>query len=159
MAGYGDDNGLTNWLSANGYTLPGSAPATAVLREHGSVYIDGTYVRRFPGQPTAGAAQEREWPRSNATDRYGNPLPSDEVPQRVIDASYQAAYLEATKPGLLTTTYTPGQAKVLTEVKGVKWTLVGEMSGPQAMVPISTRIEGILAPILVPDDLPAAMVV
>lgn len=159
MAGYGDEAGLTAWLSANGYTLPTGAPDAAVLLERGSVYIDGTYGPRFPGSPTGGAAQEREWPRTGATDRYGNALASDTVPQRVINAAYHAAYLEAGSPGMLATTYTPGTQKVLTEVKGIKWQVVGNASGDKAMVPISTAIEGILYPILTIEDIPAILVV
>lgn len=159
MAGYGDEAGLTAWLSANGHTLPTGSPDAAVLLERGSVYIDGTYAGRFPGTPTGGAAQEREWPRTGATDRYGNALASDTVPQRVINAAYQAAYLEAGSPGMLATTYTPGTQKVLTEVKGIKWQVVGNASGDKAMVPISTAIEGILFPLLTPEDMPAILVV
>ena len=69
MAGYGDDDGFQAFLTANGYTLPDGAPAAAVLRQRGSVYVDGTYSLRFSGSPTGGAAQEREWPRTGATDR------------------------------------------------------------------------------------------
>jgi hypothetical protein len=159
MAGYGDDDGLTAWLGANGYSLPVGAPSAAVLRQRGSTYIDGAYGDRFSGSPTGGASQEREWPRTGASDRYGNALAPDAVPVRVVEASYYAAYLEAKKPGLLSLTYTPGTQKVLTEVKGIKWTVVGDASSDGSMVPVSTAIEGILAPLLSPADLPAVLVV
>lgn len=157
MAGYGDDSGFNSWLTSNGYSLPSGAPSEAVLRERGSVYLDGTYAGRFPGTPTNGAAQEREWPRTDATDRYGNALASNTVPQRVINASYQAAYLEATSPGIFATTYTPGNNKVLTAVDTIKWTVVGDAS--DGMTPISTAIEGILYPLLTIENLPGIVVV
>lgn len=159
MAGYGDDSAFTAWLEANGYALPESAPTAAVLRQRGAVYVDGTYGLRFPGTPTGGATQDRAWPRSGATDRWGNALDASTVPTRVIEASFEAAYIEAGSPGLLSTTYTPGTNKVLTEVKGIKWTVVGDASGSKAMVMISTAIEGLLGPLLVASDIPHALVV
>lgn len=159
MAGYGTDAEFQTWLTAKGRVLPGDAPAVAALRERGSTYLDGLYYHRFPGFPTGGAVQERQWPRKNAYDRWGNDLQSDVVPTRVIEASYEAAWIEAISPGALATTYTPGKNKVLTEVKGIKWQVVGDAKNDQAMVLVSTEIEGILGPLLVPRDIPAIMVV
>lgn len=159
MAGYGDDSGFSDWLTANGHSLPVGSPTAAVLRQRGSVYVDGTYGLRFPGSPTGGAGQEREWPRTGAADRYGNSIDPNTVPTRVIEASYQAAWIEANAEGTLATTYTPGSQKVLTEVKGIKWEVVGKPDGERSMIPISTAIEGLLSPLLVPADLPAVLVV
>lgn len=159
MAGYGTDAEFEAWLSANGFALPTGAPDKAVLRERASIYVDGLYGARFPGRPTGGAAQEREWPRTGAVDRYGNAMPTDAVPDRVEQATYQAAYLEATTKGGLSATYTPGTQKVLTEVKGIKWTVTGDASKDGAMVPVSTAVEAILAPLLTAADLPAVLVV
>ena len=156
MAGYGSDDGLDTWLAEQGYVLPTGSPTNAVLRQRGSVYLDGAYGNRFPGEPTSGD-QERAWPRTNAVDRYGNALSG--IPARVINASYQAAYLEALKPGFLFKTYTPGQNKVLTEVKGIKWQVVGDKTSNTSMIPVSTAIEGILQPILTASGLPAILVV
>ena len=157
MAGYGDDAGFQAWATENDYTVP--AGTVAAARQRGSVYIDGTYYARFPGVPAGGASQERAWPRKSAVDRYGNALPDDEVPQRVINASYEAALLELQTPGFFSKTYAAAERKVLTEVKGIKWTVVGDSKGQMANVPISTTIEGILAPLLVPADIPVALIV
>lgn len=46
MSGYGTDEGFTAWLTANGYTLAEGAPAKAVLRERGSAYVDGLFLKR-----------------------------------------------------------------------------------------------------------------
>jgi hypothetical protein len=159
MAGYGTDAEFQTWLTAKGRVLPADAPAVAALRERGSVYIDGLYYRRFPGYPTGGAAQERQWPRSGAADRWGNDIASDDVPPRVVEASFEAAWIEATSPGALSATYTPGQNKVLTEVGNIKWTVVGDASGDDAMWLVSTVIDGILGPLLMPRDIPAILVV
>ena len=157
MAGYGSDSGFDTWLAANGYSLPAGSPTNAVLRERGSVYIDGTYETRFPGQPAAGAAQERSWPRSGASDRYGNALTG--IPDRVIRASYQAAWLEAGSAGILSRTYTPGTEKVLTKVDKIEWKVVGSDMGKYMYVPVSSVIEGLLAPILTVEDIPGILAV
>jgi hypothetical protein len=158
MAGYGDDTGFTDWLTANGYSLPDGAPSAAVLRQRGSTYVDGTYGSRFAGQPAGGVIQEREWPRTGAADRYGMDIPDSTVPQRVIEASYHAAYAEAVTPGSLSTTYTPGTAKVLTEVKGIKWEVVGDATKAGSMIPVISAVEGKLAPLLV-QPVPGIIVV
>lgn len=161
MAGYGDNAGLDAMVAAMGYIYPSGVTEGQkdAARQRGSIYIDGTYGYRFTGVPTGGAAQERQWPRTGARDIYGNSLPSDTVPQRVIDASYEAAFLTLSNPSIFATTYTPGTNKVLTEVKGIKWEVVGDASASGAMIPISTVIEGILAPLLSPKTQPALMVV
>jgi len=157
MAGYGTDASLATYLAETGRVLPASATAAAV-RATGSAYIDSTYGSRFTGEPTDGISQEREWPRTGAS-AYGTALASNLIPQRVVTASYEAAWIEAQKPGSLSRTYTPGEQKVLTEVKGIKWEVVGDASKEGAMRPISTTIEGMLAPLLVPEAMPAILVV
>lgn len=157
MAGYGTDEAFQTWATDNGYTVPAGTVAAARLR--GSVYIDGAYGSRFPGRPTGGVDQEREWPRTGATDRYGNALPSDEVPLRIEHAAYHAALIELQTPGFFSKTYTASERKVLTEVKGIKWTVVGSAKGEMAEVPVSTTIAGMLAPLLLPEHAPAILVV
>jgi hypothetical protein len=99
MAGYGDDTAFAAWLTDNGYTLPGTAPAPAVLRNRGSQYIDAVYGSRFVGS-VVDPVQERQWPRESAIVN-GKLMPSNVVPTAVIQASYFAAYQEAVKPGSL----------------------------------------------------------
>ncbi|WP_099867225.1 hypothetical protein [Pararhizobium haloflavum] len=81
------------------------------------------------------------------------------IPLRVEHAAYEAALIERRTPGFFSKTYTAAERKVLTQVKGIKWTVVGDAKGETVNVPMSTTIFGILAPLLVPDDLPAIMVV
>lgn len=153
MAGYGDDSGFSTWLSANGYELPVGAPTAAVLRQRGSVYIDGTYVTKFSGTPANGAAQEREWPRTSATDRYGNALASDSVPTRVVEASYMAAYLEASSPGSLAASGSASAAVKRERVEGaveVEYQASTKAWAAEDLVPKFTAIEAILAPLLSP---------
>ncbi|MER8532111.1 hypothetical protein NKH61_05205 [Mesorhizobium sp. M1005] len=150
MAGYGDDAGFTAYAAAAGYTVP--AGTIAAARQRGSAYIDGTYGSRFPGQPTGGIAQEREWPRTGAT-AYGSALASDLIPQRVIDASYEAAYLELLKPGSLSISFDPSRKVKRQKVEGIEREFFepsdsGNIFAPDA--PVSTIIEGLLAPLIGP---------
>lgn len=148
MAGYGDDTAFAAWMAANGYALPVGAPTAAVLRQRGSTYIDGLYGPRFGGVPTGGFVQERAWPRTGAC-AYGSSIDDAVIPEAVVQASFFAAYAEAVSLGSLSATYTPGTAKVLTEVKGIKWEVVGDASKPGAMVPVISAVEGLLAPFLI----------
>ncbi|TIP70576.1 MAG: hypothetical protein E5X53_26295 [Mesorhizobium sp.] len=150
MAGYGDDAGFTAYATAAGYTVP--AGTIAAARQRGSSYIDGTYGMRFPGQPTGGLAQERAWPRTGAT-AYGVTLASDLIPQRVIDASYEAAYLELVKPGSLSISYDPAKKVKRQKVDVIEREFFepgagGNIFAPDA--PVSTIIEGLLAPLIGP---------
>ena len=62
----------------------------------------------------------------------------------VQSAIYEAAMVEVTTPRFWTATFTPSQQKVLTEVKGIKWTVVGGASGYGSASPRSTKIDNML---------------
>ncbi|AID29245.1 DnaT-like ssDNA-binding protein [Mesorhizobium jarvisii] len=161
MAGYGSDNALKAYWDAAGYTYAADAPFAA-LRQRGSAYVDGTYGLRFTGQPTGGIAQEREWPRAGAT-AYGSALASDLIPTRVEEASYEAAYIELKKPGSLSISFDPAQRVKRQKVDVIEREFfepgdTGNIFAPNA--PVSTIIEGLLAPLIGPVfGLPAIMVV
>ena len=74
----------------------------------------------------------------------------DATSDYVEEATYEAASLELATPGFFTATYTAQERKVLTEVKGIKWTVVqGEADRAEAWAnatPVSTRIESMLSP-------------
>ena len=157
MAGYGSDSGFDDYAADNGYEIP-SGNVTAA-RQRGSVYLDGHYYQRWPGEPTGGIDQERSWPRKTATDRFGNAVDDAAVPTRVVSASYEAALLELGTPGFFAKTFTEADKKVLTKVQSISWTYTGNTKGDRSSSPVSTVIENILAPILTPDDLPSALIV
>lgn len=95
MAGYGTDQGFEDWLASQGLELPDGAPAIAVLRQIGSDYVDGAYESKLQCSKRAGGfEQERAWPRAGHTVRC-EPVPDDLIPQAWINASYRAAYLQA----------------------------------------------------------------
>lgn len=108
MAAYGTDEGFTTWLAEQGHTLPGTAPAPAVLRARGSAYVDG-YEAYWTGARTGGVMQELGWPRAGATSNCTIAVPDDVIPPAVTTASYRAAWLDAVTPGILAgSTTAPG---------------------------------------------------
>ena len=81
MVPYGNDQGLIDYLAETGRTLAeGAVPS--VLRHYGSLYVD-QFEPDFCG---AALSFDNSFPR----DIY------DPTPQRVINASYEAAYAYST---------------------------------------------------------------
>jgi hypothetical protein len=148
MAGYGDDDGFTAYMTANGYTVPeGNIPAA---RQRGSAYIDATYGARFTGMPTGGVEQERAWPRTGAT-AFGTALASDIIPVRVVNASYEAALIEMREPGSLSAIISGTSLIKRERVEGaveVEYAVSDKTDLATAAQPIVTAIEGMLAPLL-----------
>lgn len=156
MAGYGDNAGFTAYAEAAGYVIPdgtGDAQITAA-RQRGSLVID-RYEPKFSGKRTGGYAQERAWPRTGATTYYGEAIPDNTVPVAIINASYEAAFLELTNPGSLSPVVT-GSSTVRREKVGaleVEYNSSSSMSAEDLVklaTPVVTAIEGLLWPFLVP---------
>ncbi|WP_299663849.1 hypothetical protein [uncultured Ruegeria sp.] len=70
----------------------------------------------------------------------------DQSSEVLENATYEAANLELATPDFFSKTFTADQQKVLTEVKGIKWTAVGDASGVDAARPMSTKIHAMLEP-------------
>lgn len=70
----------------------------------------------------------------------------------VEEAAYIAASLELATPGFFSKTYTAAEQKVLTEVKGFKWTVVGDASSTYSGMPVSTLIDALFWPYIVDAD-------
>lgn len=134
MAGYGTLNGWRAYAAARGDNAPtaaSDADANAALLR-ASDHIKYRYV--------------------------ANLLPGyDETLDVVEFATYVAASLELATPGFFSKTYTPGEQKVLTEVKGIKWTVVGDASKSYAAQPTSTLIDAMFAPYIIDRDEPGFM--
>jgi hypothetical protein len=152
MSGYGTEAGFEAWLEATGRTLPNGSPDIAVLLERGSIYIDSTYGPRFVGEPTDPVAQEREWPRTNATI-YDVAIATDAIPARVVAATYEAAWMEANSPGSLSVTVNPNARVKRNKVDVIEQEFfepsapaMGTGSAVQAT--LSSTIEGLLFPLL-----------
>jgi hypothetical protein len=158
MAGYGSDQGFTDYTAAAGYTVPSGTVAAA--RQRGSVYIDGTYGWRFPGVPTDGLAQDRAWPRTGAIDWYGAAIDPSLIPVCVINASYEAAYLEMTKPGSLSVISSSAKTVAKLKAGSVEIDYAGSAGATVASsVPFSTLIEGMLMPVTGPVNFASVLIV
>lgn len=164
MAGYGTDDAFKAYAEAAGYVLPdGTTDAQiSAARQRGALVID-RYEPRFSGKRTGGFAQERAWPRTGATTYYGEAIDVAIVPTPVETASYEAAFLELAKPGIL--------SPVVIAAEVVKRDKVGPLETEYAVLtastpqdaaamatPVVTIIDGMLWPFLQPP-LPGIMVV
>ncbi|WP_208179910.1 DnaT-like ssDNA-binding protein [Sinorhizobium medicae] len=150
MAGYGTNDGFTAYATEAGYVFPDGttdAQKTAV-RQRGSLVID-RYEPKFSGRRTGGYAQERAWPRTGATTYYGEAIPLNEIPVAIVNASYEAAFLEFTNPGSL--------SPVVTGTQTVKREKIGQLEVEYSTssstdiddlvalaTPVATTVEGLL---------------
>lgn len=126
----------------------------------------GRWVSMFPGSKANGRSQDREWPRTDATDYEGNDIADDEVPEEVEHAAYEAALLEGEDPGSLSPQYVASEQAKREKVGPVEveYADTSKMHLPQGVEtpnrPIVPVIDEIIAPVLVPRyDLPAVSVV
>jgi hypothetical protein len=162
MAGYGTDEDFSAWLSENGYAMPDGAPALAVLRQRGSIYVDGLYGMRFVGEKSGGWEQERAWPRTGAY-AGGSAIPGDVVPLPIIHASYEAALQEAREPESLSIIGSAAERVKREKVDGaveVEYQAASASEFAGTIVPVMTVIEGMLAPFLRPvGGFPSILVV
>lgn len=90
MASYGTNAGLTAYATSTGRTVTGDPD---VLRLVASNYLDGLYWDRYIGQPVD--AYGDAWPRTGITG-------VTTVPERVENATYEAALLYDADSGALT---------------------------------------------------------
>lgn len=164
MAGYGDKDAAQAYWTAAGYVVPDGttdAQITAAL-QRGSLVID-RYEQKFPGRRTGGFAQERAWPRTGASTYYGEAIPEADIPAAIINASYEAAFLELTNPGSLSPVVT-GSATVKREKVGqleVEYSVGSTVSVEDIVAnatPVVTSIDGLLWTFFRPV-LPGIMVV
>ncbi len=156
MAGYGSDDSFVDWAAAAGHAVSeGSVPAA---RQRASDYIDALYGDRFTGTPTAGIDQERAWPRSGAL-AYSTALVSDLIPLRVEHASYAAALIELREPGSLTIVTDPAKRVKRQKVDTIEREIFETGADGGSAAPISSTIEGMLAPLLHPVTGVGVMVV
>lgn len=136
---YHEARGNAAWAAAG---LDEGKRTAALIRA--SEALDALYGARYPGE-IASADQDLLWPRARVVWR-GAELAGDVVPVPIEKATYELALRELVSPGSLAPDVAAGPQKVLTEVKGIKWSIVGGLSA-QAALPI---VDGILAEILVP---------
>lgn len=111
-------------------------------------WIDGRYGDLWPGIRWKLRGQALDWPRVEASDRDGTVLDYDTIPVEVLNATCEAALRELVTPGSLSPDVTPGTAKVLTEVKGIKWTPLRASASANDMTLTITAVDRALAPLI-----------
>ena len=151
MAGYGSDEGFTEWAAENGYSTSTGDLTVAQLRQRASDYLDGLYGARFRGEPAGGIDQERAWPRVIAL-AWKTPVAADVIPRNVIIASYHAAIQEALKPDSLSISAANSGALKRKKIDTIEKEYF-EGSG-NAVTDNTIRlsaVEGLLAPFLIPE--------
>jgi len=128
----------------------GADDAKNAARLRASEYIDATFRTAFQGYQTAGRAQPRQWPRTDAYvwERLSWVLiPKDQVPIEVEYATYEAALRELASPGSLTPDITPGKNKKSVSVSGA----VSVEYWSDDMKPMIEKIGMVLAPLIASD--------
>lgn len=153
--GAADANSYASLAEANAYhTARGNAAWTgadaakeaALIRA--TQWLDGRYGDQWPGIRWKLRAQALDWPRVEATDRDGTEIDYDSIPSEVVSATCEAALIELASPGALSPLVTPGTAKVLTEVKGIRWTPLRASAGASDMTPTLTAVDRALSPLI-----------
>lgn len=147
---YHADRGNAEWAKAGVTDVQRTA---ALVRASSS--LDGQYGSRFPGTKTGGRTQALAWPRKGARDRCAEEdIPSDEIPQAVINAAYELALAELLRPGSSSPTVTPGRVVKRQKVDTIEREFFSASEGtsmsPDAMRPVLTAVEDALRCVLVP---------
>lgn len=150
---YGTEAGADTYHLARGNAEWAAADSDGKLAALliASEWLDAHYSSQFPGYPTGKAEQVRQWPRTAATNIYGQAITSDAIPAQVERATYEVALRQIKSPGSLNKDWTPGQEKLSVSVSGaVAVTYAGAYTYADAQVMIG-GIGAILAPVLNPD--------
>lgn len=111
-------------------------------------WLDGRYGARWPGIRWKLRLQALDWPRAYVQDRDGTLVDGVTVPVEVVNATCEAALRELVAPGSLSPDLTPGTAKVLTEVKGIKWTPLRASAGVKDMTLTITAVDRALSQLI-----------
>ena len=103
---------------------------------------DNTPTEASDANATAALQRASDYIRT----RYVLRLGLSATDANVIEATYIAAPFELATVGFWSRTFTPGQAKTLTGVKGITWTVSAEASrqmGYDAQLPVSPAIDAL----------------
>lgn len=150
MSYYGTVEDFADYIEARGGDIPtdDTDEMEAALLV-ASEWIDGVYGPSFSGFKTGGFPQEREWPRQAA---YTNTYPqynflTDEIPDRLKNATYQAAIRQLNSPGCLLVDYTPNKYKSVSVDGAISVDYVDFIQSSDIQIQISA-IDQLLAPLL-----------
>lgn len=134
---YGTTQGLEDYATLTGRVIPSDANLDAALY-NASLYIDGTYWDDFCGEA---ATDDAAFPRKGSTT----------VPQRVIDATYEAALMWIADPASLSFSGSQGGQVVKEKVDVIEVQYAAPQVGGDVVIDGTPRfsvIEGLLRPFL-----------
>jgi hypothetical protein len=95
------------------------------------------------------------WPRTGAKIGCTTPVADDVIPVAVVNASYRAAWLEASQPGVLSASATSGQrvARERVDVIEVSYHNDGRAkAGGDGPAFVDGEINGMMSAFICPDD-------
>lgn len=148
---YHADRANTAWAGDD------TAKQAALIRA--SAYIDGKYQQQtncgrwesmFSGSKAGGRNQTLQWPRKNAFDSDGEPIPDTEVPVEIEQAAYEASLRELVAPGSLSPDYVASSAikRQKVDVLEIEYQIPATADGSVPTRPIVTVIDELVAPLL-----------
>ena len=110
---YGNATDFKSYHEARGRSIPLTLDddSIEVALLVASEYLDDKYEGSYFGYKTDGWEQERSWPRISAmtnTDPQ-HIFTNQEIPTRVVHATYEAAYREALSSGALNVDFKPNK--------------------------------------------------
>lgn len=154
MDNYGDAAGFIDYHEKRGRVIPASwkANSNAVIEQAlivASEWVDRKFANLFIGYKSGGYQQAREWPRKAAysTNTIPNYVFGDaEIPAEMSSATYEVAFRQATKPGVLSLDYTPNKYKTV-RVDGavsIEYANINTVSEIQMQI---ADLDAILAPL------------
>lgn len=164
MAGYLDIEAMQEYWAEQGYVVSGS-PDEAKLNgawNRGASVID-RYEIHFSGVRSDGYEQPHAWGRNGACTYYGQAIPDGVVPSAIANASFEAAWLEYGKPGILSPVVTGSSMAKRKKVGQLEIEYASSTSSDidelvRLATPVVTVIEGLLWQFMRPV-LPAILVV
>lgn len=159
MDHYGTLEDATAYHAARGnaaWDIPAKSDSqkiAALIRA--SSVVDGAYGDRFGGTKTGGRLQALAWPRTDAKDHCANePIPNNEIPTAVINATYELALVELNRPGSTAPVVTPGRITRTERVDSISREFFGQGGtiNVESMRPVLLAVEDALRCILVPKN-------
>lgn len=146
--------GFADYHEARGRTVPGIWDTDFIDAKLlvASEYIDDTYGAAFVGYKTGGFDQEREWPRTGAVSNSfpSRPFGTSEIPERLTNAVYEAAWREASASGSLNADFKPNKYSSVDIDGAVAVEYAANITSAadiQVQIPV---IDSLLAPLLNP---------
>jgi len=153
---YGTAADFITYHESRGKTIL-SSWTTAVIEAAllvASEWLDGRYRNFWVGYPTDGYTQERLWPREGAyTNTYTSyTFDSDEIPDAVEQATYEAAFRELNSSGSLEIDFTPSKYSKVSVDKAVSVTYDSRLTEVSDFQVEIQKVQQLMLPLIDPQS-------